>query len=79
MEAREDVFEDGEAVCSARMVVLWAMHEYSSGLAADDDDAMFVIVSLVSQAPRTAETTSGEIGRRTKAIVGQVCARVSLT
>lgn len=27
IEAREEAFEDGEAVCSARIVVEWAMQE----------------------------------------------------
>jgi hypothetical protein len=41
-EARLLVCEDAEVVCSVRMVVLYAMHEYSSG-DAEDEEAIVVL------------------------------------
>lgn len=42
-EAREEVPEAAEEVCSVRMVVLWAMHAYSSGVEVEED-AIFLLV-----------------------------------
>ena len=39
-EASCDVADAADVVCSVRMVFLWAMHEYSKGVAGTEDDAI---------------------------------------
>lgn len=44
-EAREEVADEADAVCSLRMVVLWAIHAYRRGVAGEEEEA--IVICLV--------------------------------
>lgn len=44
-DAREEVAEEADEVCSLRMVVLWAMQAYRRGVGGEEEEA--IVDSLV--------------------------------
>jgi hypothetical protein len=46
-EARDDACELADEVCSVRMVVLRAIHAYSSGVEEDEDAIVFIQAELM--------------------------------
>lgn len=46
-EAREEVPEAAEDVCSVRIVVLWAIHAYSSGVEVEEDAILLVAIVCI--------------------------------